>query len=114
MRISDWSSDVCSSDLDVGLALIAVPILEIALFIVVGDAIGMWPTIALVIASAILGTMVMRRQGLARSEERRVGKECVRTCRSRWLPYHYKTKTQLPLLNLYRLLTLYHKKTSSL
>src|SRR3546814_20511024 len=27
-----------------------------------------------------------------RSEERRVGKECVRTCRSRWSPYHSKTK----------------------
>src|SRR3546814_15311281 len=27
-------------------------------------------------------------QGLARSEERRVGKECVSTCRSRWSPYH--------------------------
>src|SRR3546814_17173773 len=27
-----------------------------------------------------------------RSEERRVGKECVRTCRSRWSPYHYKKK----------------------
>src|SRR3546814_14066644 len=27
-----------------------------------------------------------------RSEERRVGKECVRTCRSRWSPSHYKTK----------------------
>src|SRR3546814_20054561 len=29
---------------------------------------------------------------LARSEERRVGKECVSTCRSRWWPYHYKNK----------------------
>src|SRR3546814_12092239 len=29
-----------------------------------------------------------------RSEERRVGKECVSTCRSRWSPYHYKKKTQ--------------------
>src|SRR3546814_20429820 len=29
---------------------------------------------------------------LNRSEERRVGKECVSTCRSRWSPYHYKTK----------------------
>src|SRR3546814_14546075 len=29
---------------------------------------------------------------LARSEERRVGKECVRTCRSRWSPYHQKKK----------------------
>src|SRR3546814_19941268 len=28
------------------------------------------------------------RQALARSEERRVGKECVSTCRSRWSPYH--------------------------
>src|SRR3546814_14070092 len=28
-----------------------------------------------------------------RSEERRVGKECVSTCRSRWSPYHYKNKT---------------------
>src|SRR3546814_20760494 len=29
---------------------------------------------------------------LARSEERRVGQECVSTCRSRWAPYHYKQK----------------------
>src|SRR3546814_11135874 len=29
---------------------------------------------------------------LSRSEERRVGKECVSTCRSRWSPYHYKKK----------------------
>src|SRR3546814_16650225 len=28
-----------------------------------------------------------------RSEERRVGKECVSTCRYRWWPYHYKKKT---------------------
>src|SRR3546814_11678413 len=30
--------------------------------------------------------------GSARSEERRVGEGCVSTCRSRWLPYHYKKK----------------------
>src|SRR3546814_13991274 len=30
--------------------------------------------------------------GCPRSEERRVGKECVSTCRSRWSPYHYKKK----------------------
>src|SRR3546814_13819493 len=29
-----------------------------------------------------------------RSEERRVGKECVRTCRSRWSPYHKKKNTK--------------------
>src|SRR3546814_3356739 len=31
-----------------------------------------------------------------RSEERRVGKECVSTCRSRWSPYHYKKKQRKP------------------
>src|SRR3546814_4291509 len=31
---------------------------------------------------------------LPRSEERRVGKECVSTCRSRWSPYHYKKKNK--------------------
>src|SRR3546814_13504444 len=30
--------------------------------------------------------------GATRSEERRVGKECVSTCRSRWSPYHYNNK----------------------
>src|SRR3546814_11401442 len=34
------------------------------------------------------------REGDERSEERRVGKECVSTCRSRWSPYHYKKKKQ--------------------
>src|SRR3546814_17909865 len=33
--------------------------------------------------------------GAQRSEERRVGKECVSTCRSRWFPYHYKKKNKL-------------------
>src|SRR3546814_15419606 len=35
-----------------------------------------------------------RRQRKLRSEERRVGKECVSTCRSRWSPSHYKKKQQ--------------------
>src|SRR3546814_15841104 len=35
------------------------------------------------------------RQGLVRSEERRVGKECVSTCRTRWAPYHEKKKARL-------------------
>src|SRR3546814_18643551 len=30
-----------------------------------------------------------------RSEERRVGKECVSTCRSRWSPYHYKQNNKI-------------------
>src|SRR3546814_14627478 len=34
-----------------------------------------------------------RVRSTGRSEERRGGKECVRTCRSRWSPYHYKHNT---------------------
>ncbi len=47
------------------LVLIAVPLVEIAVFITVGGAIGLWPTIAIVVATAIAGTMLLRRQGLA-------------------------------------------------
>src|SRR3546814_4693977 len=68
MRISDWSSDVCSSD----LIAIRVP------------------------SKVIIPTIVPRLgheyptdiERVRRSEERRVGKECVSTCRSRWSPYH--------------------------
>src|SRR3546814_5490476 len=35
-----------------------------------------------------LGQGIVGRAQFARSEERRVGKECVSTCRSRWSPYH--------------------------
>src|SRR3546814_10480384 len=38
----------------------------------------------------------MRHRGGGRSEERRVGKECVSTCRSRWSPYHSKKKKRIP------------------
>src|SRR3546814_11546730 len=37
----------------------------------------------------------IRARATMRSEERRVGKECVSTCRSRWSPYHYKKKRKL-------------------
>lgn len=45
--------------------LVAVPILEIALFIQVGGAIGLWPTLAIVIATALAGTLLLRSQGIA-------------------------------------------------
>ena len=45
------------------IAFVAVPIIEIALFIQVGGLIGMWPTLAIVILTAILGTSLMRAQG---------------------------------------------------
>src|SRR3546814_14843986 len=35
----------------------------------------------------------------SRSEERRVGKECVSPCRSRWSPYHYKKKKEITVVN---------------
>lgn len=46
------------------LILLIVPIIEIALFIEVGSLIGTWPTIAIVVLTAVAGTMMLRRQGL--------------------------------------------------
>src|SRR3546814_8108459 len=63
MRISDWSSDVCSSD----LSLATMP-----------------PSTRRVSRLSAPSARIASR----RSEERRVGKECVSTCRSRWSPYH--------------------------
>lgn len=47
------------------LALLVVPLIEIGLFIEVGDAIGTWPTIGLVVLTAIVGTYLLRAQGVA-------------------------------------------------
>lgn len=44
---------------------VAVPLIEIALFIQVGGLIGLWPTLAIVVLTAILGTSLMRMQGAA-------------------------------------------------
>lgn len=46
------------------LLFLAIPLLEIALFIVIGQAIGVWPTLLVVILGAIVGTMIIRHQGL--------------------------------------------------
>src|SRR3546814_13592497 len=98
MRISDWSSDVCSSDLlrhlalriadiDVGRQQHAVARIEEAAVGERRDA-----------ADIAFGRVVRRLQALdlaargidaengMRTEARRVGKECVSTCRSRWSP----------------------------
>src|SRR3546814_9406211 len=84
MRISDWSSDVCSSDL-------------------IQDLRSRWrrffrkPTPDHLPRYLLVRMIAYRIQANAfgdldretvRSEERRVGKECVSTCRSRWSPYH--------------------------
>ena len=47
------------------LAFIAVPLIEIAVFIQIGDVIGLWWTLAVVVATAIGGTLMLRSQGLA-------------------------------------------------
>jgi len=46
------------------LLLLAIPMIEIALFIVIGQAIGVWPTLLGVILGAIIGSMIIRHQGL--------------------------------------------------
>ncbi len=47
------------------LLFIGVPIIEIALFIEVGDWIGLWPTVATILITAFIGTALVRAQGLA-------------------------------------------------
>ena len=47
------------------LVFIGIPIAEIALFLQVGDLIGLWPTLAAIVGTALLGTAILRRQGLA-------------------------------------------------
>src|SRR3546814_19066297 len=95
MRISDWSSDVCSSDLD-----------EQGNRLSAGDrAADRVVPYRRVAAQARRVAQPQDRQareraksalkaGAApfRSEERRVGKECVSTCRSRWSANHEKKK----------------------
>src|SRR3546814_2881157 len=90
MRISDWSSDVCSSDLLVALATIAASVLARRWdrrkpYMLIGLAAG-------TALAAGLNAWVFEAAGrpisVLRSEERRVGKEWVSTCRSRWSPYH--------------------------
>src|SRR3546814_18834300 len=105
MRISDWSSDVCSSDLDdvdpVPRRLAAAVRLR-ALYLDSGADLAVCQdrpgAVLLPLGPRDLPALSLRPahaprlEGvpavLARSEERRVGKECVSTCRSRWSPYH--------------------------
>src|SRR3546814_6974969 len=81
MRISDWSSDVCSSDLfkDAAVALNAAAQAGREFD---PDNLTLFKGTRNTCKSAVFGILNCR------SEERRVGKECVSTCRSRWSPYH--------------------------
>src|SRR3546814_2268575 len=80
VRISDWSSDVCSSDLLFGHDIFASRDLHI-LRDVDHDRAG-------AAVRCDMERLVQDGAEAVRSEERRVGKECVSTCRSRWSPYH--------------------------
>src|SRR3546814_16163238 len=99
MRISDWSSDVCSSDLyyedrRLNERIVPPPVLSIQSKPAPDDWTGLTSPVA-----PELGNKYSPQTSLdedttdserrhQRSEERRVGKECVRTCRSRWSPDH--------------------------
>src|SRR3546814_11349359 len=72
MRISDWSSDVCSSDLARS-----------------GES-----ELGCLISSSHLTKIGACNDRSLRSEERRVGKECVSTCRSRWSQCHEQKKQE--------------------
>src|SRR3546814_10582564 len=109
MRISDWSSDVCSSDLaldDLSYEFRQRGV-EFADIIKLGrtqlqDAVPMtlgqeFEAFAINIKEDVArGDEIVKLfreinlggTAVGRSEERRVGKECVSTCRSRWSPYH--------------------------
>src|SRR3546814_16426920 len=97
MRISDWSSDVCSSDLhqhqwridSVGampVEIEKVAVLQPQALTFPSDVGGLAPQRP----PQGLQVRVAKAQGRdeTRSEERRVGKECVNTCRSWWSPDH--------------------------
>src|SRR3546814_15133762 len=106
MRISDWSSDVCSSDLQARVARVEAleGILHARLVVahdpatqlqVLLDGHAYEHAVTLDEIGDALAQHVLRLQPDQRiavvqdsSEERRVGKECVSTCRSRWSPVH--------------------------
>src|SRR3546814_12901571 len=98
MRISDWSSDVCSSDLcERQVELSGPDAARLAQMMTPRDlsraAVGQCLYAPLVdeTASMINDPVILKLaedRFWLRSEERRVGKECVSTCRSRWSPYH--------------------------
>src|SRR3546814_13810686 len=92
MRMSDWSSDVCSSDLGCDLFLMsAAGTLKYSKRI---SSVSWRPKSDMSGVSHIMTgcASLATSSGLkpCRSEERRVGKECGSTLRSRWSTYHYK------------------------
>src|SRR3546814_18656894 len=104
MRISDWSSDVCSSDLRRRVpGSILIVIVALSAFGLAFDpgvtfsGIAALPSLSMPGHATLIGAMdlkgalsvaVLPSVLALSSEERRVGKECVSTCRPRWSPDH--------------------------
>src|SRR3546814_14237957 len=84
MRMSDWSSDVCSSDLLAHLLLDRGQVVHREGIAALGR---LHVIIETVLGRGTEGDLRSRPERLHRSEESRVGNECVSTCRSRWSPY---------------------------
>src|SRR3546814_20993734 len=98
MRISDWSSDVCSSDLRLSrlrttnwrsMILRSAGLTSASTLRGHRRSAKMHDVDVGLADATDIGTETLGQVGEKwRSEERRVGKECVSTCRSRWSPYH--------------------------
>src|SRR3546814_16773747 len=99
MRISDWSSDVCSSDLARIAAMKPTAyLINTARGVIVDEKALIAALKTKRIAGAGLDVYAQEPKvdpellslgnAVLRSEERRVGKECVSTCSSRWSQYH--------------------------
>src|SRR3546814_15833436 len=113
LRISDWSSDVCSSDL-FSLVDNFTPVTSVPKGFYLTDAIsdhavdqvrqlgkGKKPFMMYLAYTAahwpLMAPEETIQKYIPRSEERRGGKECVSTCRSRWAPCHKKKKNKIPI-----------------
>src|SRR3546814_3772229 len=109
MRISDCGSDVCSSDLGqvdgasttvvrevwitpqaTSASAAALDALAAADLVILGPGSLYTSVLAALVVGDLRAALASTTAKVAyvRSEERRVGKECVRPCRSRWSPYH--------------------------
>src|SRR3546814_6572294 len=88
MRMSDWSSDVCSSDLGGIGGVFRRPVQVVDML----NPANLWERACSrrrpVSWHLVVCPIAFASKPAPRSEERRVGKECVSTCRSRWSPYH--------------------------
>src|SRR3546814_20867512 len=94
MRISDWSSDVCSSDLRIrhlpGVQHVELGVEVIRAF---HEERPLLREVQREVARQVeLGLVRFHLREVRRSEERRVGKECVSTCRYRWSQSHLNKK----------------------